>query len=224
MNEQSGHARKVLAFLDGGADCHLIRRDLYDELGLKEDPVKTKIGLADGTTAVEETYVTNLLVRGLGDAAAAGTFELTSVIVKEELADVRCRLEDRSALRFLVWEDGDPNKEIKVYKSMVHCFGLTCSPCVANYALNRCAVDNQLRFSDEAIQNVKFNFYVDDWLTGAIDVPHTVALIKKVDQLLGCVVFWLMKFSSDEHEALEGIYKERLSPHVADIQSQGRIF
>ena len=77
-----------MAFLDGGADCHLIRRDLHDELGLIGDPVKSKIGLADGTTAVEETYVTNLLVRGLGDAAAAGTYKLTSVIVKEELADV----------------------------------------------------------------------------------------------------------------------------------------
>ena len=88
MNEQSGHARKVLAFLDGGANCHLIKRDLYDELGQKKDPVKSKIGLADGTSAVDETYVTSLLVRGLGDAAAACKYELTSVIVKEELADV----------------------------------------------------------------------------------------------------------------------------------------
>ena len=88
VNEQSGYARKVLAFLDGGADCNLIRRDFYDKLGLKGDPVKSKIGLADGTSAVEETYVTHLLVRGLGDAAAAGTYELTSVIVREELADV----------------------------------------------------------------------------------------------------------------------------------------
>ena len=88
VNEQSGHARKVLAFLDGGADCHLIRCNLYDELGLIGDPVKSKIGLADGTSTVEETYDTNLLVRGLGNAEAAGNYELTSVIVKEELADV----------------------------------------------------------------------------------------------------------------------------------------
>ena len=505
VNEQSGHARKVLSFLDGGVDCHLIRRDLYDNLGLIGDPVKSKIGLTDGTSDVEETYVTNLLVRGLGNAAAAGTYELTSVIVKEELADVgtsaptpedfernahfvdveipflerdkidliiglnarilheihdkreagsdrlcagrcvlgwflygndatvdhmeesnwtrsasfvtshivapkyespfskrdlcpiclgsgRCldckgsgsgkldvdhrepslnddraqsildktctfvhghyqigllwasedssvpdncsmakirlgklgkrlnenpdvwrkykekfqdmideghvvEIPDRSlgavpgrtfyiphhnvsggkfrivmdcaakyqgislnsvllrgpdnfnsllgvlfrfrtypvavvadiksmffqvrALRFLFWEDGDPNKEIKVYQSTVQCFGLTCSPCVANYALNRCAVDNQLRFSDEAIQNVKFNFYVDDWLTGAIDVPHAVALNKEVDQLLGCAGFRLMKFSSNEPKVLEGIDNKRLSPHVADIQFQG---
>ena len=125
--------------------------------------------------------------------------------IKSIFFQVRCRPEDRSALRLLFWEDGDPNKEIKVYQSTVHCFGLTCSPCVASYALNRCAVDNQLRFSDEAIQNVKINFYVDDWLTGAIDVPHAVALIKEIDQLLGCAGFRLMKFSSNEPKVLEGI-------------------
>ena len=139
---------------------------------------------------------------------------------KSMFFQVRCRPEDRSALRFLFGEDGDPNKEIKIYQSTVHCFGLTCSPLVANYAFNRCAVDNQLCFSDEAIQNVKFDFYVDDWLTGTIDVPHAVALIKEVDQLLGCAGFRLMKFSSNEPKALEGIENERLSTHVADIQFQ----
>ena len=141
--------------------------------------------------------------------------------IKSMFFQVRCRPEDQSALRFLFWEDVDPNKEIKVYQSTVHCFGWTCSLCVAKYALNRCAVDNQLRFSDEAIQNVKFNFYVDDWLTGAIDIPHAVALIKEFDQLLDCAGFRLMKFSCNGSKALEGIDNERLFPRVADIQFQG---
>jgi len=33
-NEKTGEKREILAFLDEGADCHLIRRELYVDLGL----------------------------------------------------------------------------------------------------------------------------------------------------------------------------------------------
>jgi len=64
-----------------------------------------------------------------------------------------------------------------LYQSTVHCFGSTCSPCVVYVALNRTAFDNQDAFSEAAIMNVKYNFYVDDWLTTVWSVSEAVKLI-----------------------------------------------
>ena len=75
--------------------------------------------------------------------------------IKSMFFQVKCKPEDRSALRFLFWEDGDPDREIKVYQSTVHCFGLTCSPCVASYVLARTASDNRVDFSEAAVNNVE---------------------------------------------------------------------
>jgi len=52
--------------------------------------------------------------------------------IKSIFFQVKCLPEDRSALRFLFWENDDPDKKVKIYESTVHCFGLTCSPSVAN--------------------------------------------------------------------------------------------
>ena len=108
---------------------------------------------------------------------------------------VKCDPADRSALRFLFWEDGDPEKRIKIYQSTVHCFGLPCSPCVATYALKRTAIDNCEKLSELAVHNVKNNFYIDDWLTSVKDINQATTLIKEVDELLACGGFQLMKFS-----------------------------
>ena len=77
-----------MTFFDGGADCHLVRMELFEELGLKGETVQSKIGLANGTTSVENTFGTDLMVSGIGNAAAAGAYLLKSIVVKRELADV----------------------------------------------------------------------------------------------------------------------------------------
>ena len=141
--------------------------------------------------------------------------------IKSMFFQVKCQPQDRSALRFLYWENGDPDQEVKIYQSTVHCFGLTCSPCVASYALTRTATDNETDFSEAAVQNVKSNFYVDDWLTSVRNVQEAVELTKEVDQLLTRGGFQLMKFSSNKPEVLEGISSERLAPHIADVELHG---
>jgi len=47
--------------------------------------VQSRISLANGTTSVESTFVTDLLVGGL---FGTDLYKLTSVIVQEALADV----------------------------------------------------------------------------------------------------------------------------------------
>ena len=84
-NLETGASCEVHAFLDGGADCHLITKQLFEELGLSGDPVKSCISLANGSVTTEDTLMSKLLVRGLG---YSDFYELSPVIVKESLADV----------------------------------------------------------------------------------------------------------------------------------------
>ena len=84
-NGETSMEKEILAFLDGGADCHLIRKELFEELGLKGEAVQSRIGLANGSTSVENTFTTDLLLSGLDDVEF---YELSSAIVTETLADV----------------------------------------------------------------------------------------------------------------------------------------
>ena len=77
--------KEILAFLDGGADCHLIRKELFKELGLKGEAIQSRIGLANGSTSVKNTFTTGLLVSGLDGVEF---YELSSAIVTGTLADV----------------------------------------------------------------------------------------------------------------------------------------
>ena len=84
-NLVTGASCEVHAFLDGGAEYHLITKQLFEELDLSGDPVKSCIGLANGSVTTEDTLMSKLLVRGLG---YSDFYELSPVIVKESLADV----------------------------------------------------------------------------------------------------------------------------------------
>ena len=72
--------------------------------------------------------------------------------------------EDRNALRFLWWPDGDLDLEPEEYMMTVHLFGAVSSPSCANFALKKTVADNEADFSSEAVRLVKRDFYVDDRL------------------------------------------------------------
>lgn len=71
--------------------------------------------------------------------------------------------EDRDSLHFL-WRDLDETRPPDEYQMAVHVFGAVDSPCCANYALQRTAVDQSENFSEEAVHAVLHNFYIDDLL------------------------------------------------------------
>ncbi|KAL9956038.1 hypothetical protein ACROYT_G037457 [Oculina patagonica] len=50
--------------------------------------------------------------------------------------------EDRGALCYLWWPDGDLTKDPKTFQMLVHIFGATSSPSICGYALRRTAADN----------------------------------------------------------------------------------
>ena len=61
----------------------------------------------------------------------------------------------RDSLRFL-WRDLDDTRRPNGYKMTVHVFGAVDSPCCANYALQRAARDQQGKFSEDAINAVRW--------------------------------------------------------------------
>lgn len=70
--------------------------------------------------------------------------------------------EDRGALCYLWWPDGDLTKDPKTFQMLVHIFGATLSPSICGYALRRTAVDNSEGFSSETVDAVMKDFYFDD--------------------------------------------------------------
>ena len=68
---------------------------------------------------------------------------------------VRVNPEDRSALRFLWWPDGNLDLEPEEFVMTVHLFGAVSFPSCANFALKKTATDNQADFSNEAVKTVE---------------------------------------------------------------------
>lgn len=72
---------------------------------------------------------------------------------------VKVTLQDSNFFQFLWWPNGDYSKNLAEHRMTVHLFGATSSPSCASYALKRTAEDNKHKFSAEAIDTMKNNFY-----------------------------------------------------------------
>ena len=72
--------------------------------------------------------------------------------------------EQRSILRFLWWEDSNLGGDFLDHEMCVHVFGGISSPGCCNYALRKTAIDNEVRYGEEASKTLLHNFYVDDFL------------------------------------------------------------
>ena len=70
--------------------------------------------------------------------------------------------EDRDALWFLWYQDGDLEQPLVTYRMKVHLFGNISSPSVALFALRRTAEDNETNAYEKVIHAVYKNFYADD--------------------------------------------------------------
>ena len=72
--------------------------------------------------------------------------------------------EQRSILRFLWREDSNLVGDLLDHEMCVHVFGVTSSPGCCNYGLRKTAIDNEVRYGEEASKTLLHNFYVDDLL------------------------------------------------------------
>ncbi|XP_056441454.1 NLR family CARD domain-containing protein 3-like [Gadus chalcogrammus] len=110
---------------------------------------------------------------------------------------IRVSNEDTDLFRFLWWPDGNYEQELVEHKMLVHIFGATSSPSVANFALQKCATDFEDDFGHETAKTVKRNFYVDDCLKSTTDEDTAIKLCADLRSMLARGGFRLTKWSSN---------------------------
>ncbi len=128
------------------------------------------------------------------------------------MADIECMFhqfrvaqQDRDALRFLWWPDGDMSQIPTTYRMNVHLFGGSWSPSCCAYALQCTADDFGEAFTKEAIWAVRRDIYVDDFLRSLDDVNLAIVLQSDVRNLLHKGGFRLTKWISNNRKVLESI-------------------
>ncbi|KAJ8048260.1 hypothetical protein HOLleu_00504 [Holothuria leucospilota] len=86
--------------------------------------------------------------------------------------------------RFLWWQDGDPSKEVKEYKMVVHLLGAESSPSYAGFALHKTVENNQQDYDPRVAKMVKDNVYVDDCLPSVPTVKEGKTVIPQLCKML----------------------------------------
>ncbi|XP_073237467.1 uncharacterized protein [Porites lutea] len=125
--------------------------------------------------------------------------------------------EDRGALCYLWWPNGDLSKGPKTYQMLVHIFGAKSSPSVAGYALRKTAKDNEKDFSQEAIDAVLKDFYVDDLLKSFADSERAVQVSKQLQELLARGGFELTKWIPNSRSVLSAFPVEERAPTIKSL-------
>ena len=125
---------------------------------------------------------------------------------------VRLHPDDRNAVQFLWWVDGNPHKAVVKYKMCVHAFGLTSSPFVATNTLRQAAFNNAVGLSDRAVATALDAFYVVDLLTSANTKEELVLFIDELGRLLSSRGFHLTKYSKNSERVLATVRRDRLAP------------
>ena len=130
----------------------------------------------------------------------------------------RVRVEDRDYLRFLWWKDGNLNEEPVIYRIKVHLFGATSSPGCAMYGLKKLAKDHGRNFSDNVVQFLIQDFYVDDGLRSCSTVDDAQKLIREAREICSKGNIRLHKFISNTPEVMDSIPEtERHDMSVFDL-------
>nr|XP_034339443.1 uncharacterized protein LOC105341007 [Crassostrea gigas] len=131
---------------------------------------------------------------------------------------VRVPLQDASFLRFLWWKDGDPSKSVTEYQMVVHLFGATSSPSCANFCLRKTTQDWKGYFSEETVNTVLKNFYVDDCLKSVKSVNEAVILVKDLQRLLDKGGFHISKWISNSRDVMNSIPVSERAKEVKEVQ------
>ena len=124
--------------------------------------------------------------------------------------NVRLPLQERHFVRFLWWEDGDPNKQV------VDCWlthqvpGLTSSPSNVCFVLRELARENKTRAGEDTLQAVRQHFYVDDWLQSFLTLEGAHEVLDELRPLLAASSLHLTKFAASTPVLLEDLPPEDL--------------
>ena len=108
----------------------------------------------------------------------------------------------------------DASWQVVEYQMLVHVFGATSSPCCAEYALRRTALDNTADFDKKTIEAVLHDFYVDDLLSSCDSVPSAIKLATRLMELLQRGGFRLTKWASNSKQVLRTLPSAEPTPKI----------
>ena len=109
--------------------------------------------------------------------------------------------EDVAALRFLFFKD-ESMKEIDSIESLVHIFGASSSPPVANFTLKYHAQQIREKYGEDVFWQIVLSFYVDDYLSSFPSVEKAREMRQKITAALDEGGFCLTKWDSSHPEVL----------------------
>ncbi|XP_077980926.1 uncharacterized protein LOC144436106 [Glandiceps talaboti] len=113
--------------------------------------------------------------------------------------------EHRQYLRFLWFQDNDPEKPIIQYHMNVHLFGNASSPAVATSGLRMIAEEEQTSYEKDIRDFIHMNFYVDDGLTSQPDAATAISLIERTRQALATKNINFHKIVSNNKEVMTAL-------------------
>ena len=127
-----------------------------------------------------------------------------SADIEEMFCQVRVPPHAKDVLRFLWWEDDDPEKPLMHYRMTNHLFGGVYSPSAATFALRQVAEGNHEVFNKDAMETISKNFYVDDCLKSVPTEDSAITLTAELQELLAEGGFRLTKMAQQLQECDEG--------------------
>ena len=123
----------------------------------------------------------------------------------------------RNYLRFLWFQDNDPEKPVAEYRMNVHLFGNGPSPAVATYGLRETVAQGEEEYSEEVKNFVGRNFYVDDGLASLPTVQEAVNLVHNTQAALATSNLRLHKVVSNSIEVMEAFPTADRAKDVRDL-------
>ena len=126
-----------------------------------------------------------------------------SADIKEMFHQVRIRKEDQNFQRFL-WRNGDLTRDPDTYVMEVMTFGAACSPCSAQFAKNKNALEFENQYP-RAVKSILNHHYVDDLLDSTDSVKDAIRLAKDVANVHKKGGFLIRNFRSNSSEVLLNI-------------------
>ena len=134
--------------------------------------------------------------------------------IKGMFSQVMVDENDRDSLRFLWYPDNDLTQNAITYRMRTNVFGAKSSPCCAAFALRRTASENVTGASQDVVDAVLRNIYVDDMCVSCITEKDASDLVTQLCPLLASGGFYLTKFLSNNRTVLEQLSPEDLAGHV----------
>ncbi|KAI8512020.1 hypothetical protein Bbelb_111200 [Branchiostoma belcheri] len=138
--------------------------------------------------------------------------------IESMFSQVRVPEENRDYQGFLWWPEGNLHKPLQEYRMAVHVFGATSSPSCAGFALKKLAEDGEGRYTEEVLESIRNNFYVDDLLKSTSTVKEGGHLAKDTREACKDGGFRLTKWVSNYKEVMGGVLStKRIAEENLDL-------